>query len=1558
MSTLPVSRGKRLLRGVWAVLGTGLVFVASMIASLLLHADCDASRRLVATEVSRVLGGVLAGRVELELIGRVGLLGLDGVRARVFEPGGRQVLYVDGLRVRFSVLGLVKSLLGEGEALRIALDDVDIAYVEVELDGDAEGEMRIARAFSPRPEGGEGQSGGRAVVFSARTITVAHAWAHGTPPGAVFVDADVDRVQASVDVSEGSVLVRVEGLELEARGLPRSANPRGHVSGSVRVPLSVDRIVVRLAFSGEVGGIAAQAWASLDGDTLDAAVEVPHATARDVRALIPEAPIHADGAAIVAVHGTLPALDAELHATLGRGALDASLRARFDAPLRGSVEARVRELDVRVFAPNAPASRLNAEVRASARRGAKGDVEGVFELSMGPGELGGEALPAAHVRGRLERGTLSGQASLDEPGLPARATFALTAVPEPRTLSFTLDAKAPELSRVRRFDLGLRGEARVHVAGTVDLVAGTVDARTEAGLAHVRVPGGGAERGFVWADVRGSLADPGLVARVELEGVDAGGARVERLRAAVDGCVHSVRLTASARGAETPDLDLETRLDTTPALLLLGTRLTAARGDVVAHATLGSVRIAPTLRLEEGSLTGLGEPAAFALDVGPEGLTLRARAAGLELSRLATLVGAGACVTAGTLALDADVTLSAGDGRGHVGVDLTGVVLDGAPGLELHAAAQMQGERLSVQARAALGAAGHAALDASDVRVRGDRRMASSWQGAEGRVGLDAELELAGLTALLPAELRLLGDAGGRVLVEGSLSRGPQQGLPDLELTLRTVGLSFSGPTPEVRRSGAVAVLAAPPWRILGVDGEQRVEVRGDSGETTVRARLVDESDAPLLTLEASAIVPYRALVEHPERARSQLERVPLSLHCVAPRRRLGQLPELLRPEGLRGEAELSFEAEGTLLAPRAKLVVRGDRLRWAEGTTAPSAAELVVAYAGDVLEGKATLASAKGALLTASGEAVVRMSDVLRAEALAEVPWVASLRAILADFPLEMLPPLRDAHLAGLVTGEVSVSDLHHDARASAHLALRAMSVDELAIPSGELHASYDGQHAKASFQLTQVDGAVAAHAAFGARWGAALWPALDEAEPFEASLAARRFRLAAVAPLVESVASALDGRLDADARVSIPPAGAGPRRVTASGSLSIDEGHVQWARVGDELSNVRLRVELEPTGVLKLRSLTARSVTGSLSATGEARFDGLRFASAAVAVRVPESQPIPISVEGQLLAEASGRVDITAVSLEHGRVLSVEAHVPVLRARLPDREAHTIQPLEPDPHVLVGRYRNPRELVLIPLSPPEPDDAPSDEPTEVVVTVHLGDDVELRRGSELRVRLGGTQKIVVADETRVRGQIQLLGGKLDVQGRSFTIDRGTVTFVGDAPDDPEIVASATWEAPEGALVYASYAGTASSGRLTLRSDPPLPEGEILALLLFGSADGPGAAPPSEQASDGTARAVGLGGAFATAGLNRAMQDLTGLDVEAKIDTTNASNPRPEIAVQLTQRLSIAVAHVLGAPPPGESPDKSFVKLEWRMLRNWSLESTFGDRGSAVFDVVWKYRY
>jgi translocation and assembly module TamB len=218
----------------------------------------------------------------------------------------------------------------------------------------------------------------------------------------------------------------------------------------------------------------------------------------------------------------------------------------------------------------------------------------------------------------------------------------------------------------------------------------------------------------------------------------------------------------------------------------------------------------------------------------------------------------------------------------------------------------------------------------------------------------------------------------------------------------------------------------------------------------------------------------------------------------------------------------------------------------------------------------------------------------------------------------------------------------------------------------------------------------------------------------------------------------------------------------------------------------------------------------------------------------------------------------------------------------------------------------------------------------------------------------------VIDGGEAKLTGQIRVESGWADVQGKKFEIERGTVTFNGKTPPNPVVVVTATWEAEDDTQVYADFVGPVKTGKVTLRSEPPRPKSELLALILFGTADGANPTPPpAGKQPDGTQKAaVGVGGGFAAQGLTDALDDLAGIEATARIDTTSSRNPRPEVEFQISPRVSVAFSHVIGQPPVTEPPDKNLARIEWRFRANWAFESTTGDRGRQLFDLIWTKRY
>jgi translocation and assembly module TamB len=475
--------------------------------------------------------------------------------------------------------------------------------------------------------------------------------------------------------------------------------------------------------------------------------------------------------------------------------------------------------------------------------------------------------------------------------------------------------------------------------------------------------------------------------------------------------------------------------------------------------------------------------------------------------------------------------------------------------------------------------------------------------------------------------------------------------------------------------------------------------------------------------------------------------------------------------------------------------------------------------------------------------------------------------------------------------------------------------------------------------------------------RWGANTTPAVVTEEPAFAVLKANQFRAAALLPFATAALGALDGRINADARIDIVPGGAPKLR----GNVSFEKGRVQLARMGEPLHGVAARVVLSPDGVVRLEDFVAQGSTGRINAKGVVRLNGFDLVGARANIQIPKNDPFPLDVDGQTVGEIDADINIAADVTPDRRTMNVKIDIPRLHTALPLASSNKPQELGEADKIRVGYFRRSKQFVILPKDAEDLDDkdepATEEAPTTTNVAIHLGNEVEVQRGTTLRIGLTGDPKIVMAEEPKMSGQIRLTRGTLEVQGKRFKVERGTVTFVGP-PDNPQIMVSAYWDAPDGTRVYADFVGPLKTGKVNLRSEPSRPQNEILALIMFGTAEGSSSTPYPSQQPDGATRAGTFAGGFATEGLSKGLDELTGLDVSAKIDTSSSANPKPEVEVQIARDISVQLAYVIGTPPPGMNPDKTFVTLDWRFKRNWSMETTFGDQGSSIVDLLWQYRY
>jgi translocation and assembly module TamB len=1549
-------RARRAIAAVAKATGLGLVFGLAAAGGVLLHLELGAPRRFATTRVNGILAHTFEGSVHLQKVGVLHLGRLDGVDAEVLDPEGKRVLELRGVRARFGTLALVRSLFS-GDRLVVRIPELTINAAELVIEDDPAGEIGLIRAFHSRQPSAPGGRGTEIVIGQ---LTIHHTWVHGHLAAAPILDADLEELAGAFTSTPDTTDIDIKHLFVRARGLG-GMSPEGDVEASAALPSGADgdrRAHAR--YEGRIGAIPVRADGSLTGDEVVAVLDVPETEASAFTALAPDQlQLGAPVSAHAEVHGTLPTLRPELRARIGASELTAAgtvtLPGEARPDLVAAAKLAVKDLDLSLLKSDAPRSKLTATLDADVISRPGGSLSGTFALENQIGEVSGQVVPELHARGTFTEQSVRGATTIDERGAPTLAEFSLQprrGGASPDQLALKLDTTVPDLNGIARVGPIARGRAHLVGEASLDLTSKQVSANASVELAAIDAGGVQLARGVVTGSAKGALASPHVVARLLGAGLRAGGYAFPSVRAGVSGAPADLDVTAQLVGDEhAPTVTARTRLANHGDLALRGAVIDLKRGEVTSTATIASVHIAGgTVDIRGLRLAGLGEPLDATARISASGATVRARAADIDLARVATLLGRGEGAQ-GHLSLDVDATATRAGVDGRVEAQLRDLSARDVKGGTVHVLATAQGTHVHAAVSAALGEVGKIELSAPDVVLAGPATKVSAWKNATGAVTLDGAVDLARLLAQLPETARPVESASGTLALRGSASRASVSASPTLDLTAATTGLTVVAGREKHPNADGSVTLGPERFHTAGLDGDLAVKLDGDSGRAEISARLHDRAGA-LATVDARARLPLAELVKSPDRLVALLRETAFEADVAVPRRSLDALPPALGQLPVKGDVELALAFRGTARAPKLTLSARGTHLipRVAAACVTGTEVETKLTYDGEQADVHVTASRDRSEILATAARVKVSAAEAMAGGALG---WEAAGDVTLTGFPLDVVGALAGQPVAGSVSGKVALRDLHRAASLDADLDLRALSLDKVTFPSGKVRVGIKDGTISATARLDQRDGYAETSVTGAMAWGAALAPQLDAGKPVEVALHARNFRADAAMPFVQGVFSELDGRIDTDAKVHIAPGGKDGKM---DGAIMIRDGVFELPQIGERFHAVRAHLIMKPWGTIRLEELSAEAPTGKVTASAEAVMRGLAFQSAAGRIHIAKGDSIPITLEGVPMGRAYGEVTLGAKASPDGKRLDVDVDVPMLHVDLPQSTGHAVQPLELDRTVRVGRHAG-RDFVTIPLAPPETPRAPGD--MVIRAAFKLGDDVAVKRDTTVQIVASGQVNVEVTDRARVTGVINLERGKLELQGKVFTIDRATVSFVGPDPANPLITATAYWDAPDATRVFADFSGRVSSGKLQLRAEPSLTQDEILALILFGSMDGSlGAQPPAGQAESTGVKAAGLAGSVVTEGLNKAISGITSVDISTRVDTSKADNPRPELAVQISKKVSARLGYKLGVPAPGENPDRTELTLDWRFIRNWSLVAVVGDQGSTALDVVWRFRY
>jgi translocation and assembly module TamB len=1555
----------------WFALGVILLLALSLVSI-----NLPPVSRFVSAKVNAILQPTFQGQLLLRDLGHVDLGGISGAELEVHDPAGQRVLSARGVDVRLFWPAVAYHAAIGSDPLRIPIEHAGVRELDVTLIDDGTGTPTLAHAFEPRePKPPDPNAAQTSIEVS--DLQLKQARIGGSLASLPKVDAELSNLKARLRTDAAGLAVTLENLDLQARQLPTVDRLSGKLTGEVSLPAAPpanpvpaaggpvvraerpqsDAIRtevralrpaplerrVQLAFAGQLAGSGTHARVQLTGEQLLAQLEaaelVPESLKQMVPSLAPRAPV----ALSAKVEGLLQDLGIEAQVQQAKSRLKAQGRLKRDGEdLHAKLQLDADAVDLAQLLPNVPRTQIELAVHADLDSGTSGS-RGNYRLVSEGSRVAGEVVPKTTLQGELnlpEARPLhtTGTLQIDEPGAATHVDYSASSGPEGLHGKLFSSTKLDRSPRLRE-RAGLDARGRVELRAEFDDASEQVDADLAVDLRNVRHPAFTAARLETYVSARGDLKAPELRMRGDARQLRAAGRYLARLWLSGQGTADRAVVRAHAVGTNPDRVDLTATLAPRSDRQIWSPRLRVCTGADEVRMHAANVGFSGgRLLVDRFALEGPGS-AELSLRYGRTLEQLELTTRRLDVARLLRIAGIQSPLRSAQADLEAHVSSRAGRPSGRIVGDVRQIAYAELRG-SLHTDLGLERDRINGDARLELAPGGTTQITLRDVRPP---LGAGDLQRLSGDIAVKGELDLARVQSLLPSAG--LERAQGQLRYDVKLNGERAGQRPSLHAHLESRSLVLVGQRADVGQTkDAELARITAPWSVRGID--VNVDAGLDGGVADVRGKLFDQQ-GDLVTWNAA----WRELPEQRALAipASAFLRAPFQAELKVPSRALEQLPATIRPNDIEGNLALSVNADGSLNDPRVR--AKGTLARFTPASERKRRAHLDVdldaEYApaggriGVTAERTARQATAKQKVLALeshwSGD-VRQLAGAIDGKS----PVLADLDLDLNEFPVGVVPLLQQHHVRGRVSGKARLKDFGKDANLDVDLRTRELAVERLVV--GELHAAVRGRQGQLEL-TTEIDGKggqASARVNAPLVWGNRVVPSSDG--PIDGSLQTRQLRLSALLPMLEGSLSELDGKLDSDFKASIR---GGESQLT--GHASLRDGVIQMPAVGQRFSKIDADVQVNP-GELRIENVKARGVSGGFEAQAIAKLVGLVPASAQASVKIKEDDKLPLTLEGEAMGDIWGNLQASYHHDEANQTNRIDVKLDKVHVILPDAPPRGLQELDQPEYIRVGYRRKDGDFTPIALQLLEEPSEPSEMTTKV--EVDLGT-VFLVKGQQAKVELTGKIQATMGDELDVQGQVSTKRGELDISGKTFEIERGTVAFTGGKPDDPTINAVARYDSPDGYTVYAEYTGTAAKGKLAMRSEPPLSQDEIVTLLLFGSPDGSVGAGNGDSLST----AVSVAGGSAAQGLNRAISDVTDLDVSARVDTSTGA-PRPELVLQLTPRVAAKVTEALGEPVPGQSPDRTFVTLDLRLGSSWSLSTTVGDRGATAFDMIWRRRY
>lgn len=398
-------------------------------------------------------------------------------------------------------------------------------------------------------------------------------------------------------------------------------------------------------------------------------------------------------------------------------------------------------------------------------------------------------------------------------------------------------------------------------------------------------------------------------------------------------------------------------------------------------------------------------------------------------------------------------------------------------------------------------------------------------------------------------------------------------------------------------------------------------------------------------------------------------------------------------------------------------------------------------------------------------------------------------------------------------------------------------------------------------------------------------------------------------------------------------------------SGSAYVDKGYVKLAEFPHPFSNIRADVLFNDNQVL-INALRADLATGKVSGEGKIGFSG---STRPVDVKGSFSD-VKINIPDGFKSQGSGTVAIRGDRFPYTMDISYNVTGGEITREFTDEETGNVS-------VHASSYL-PRFL-----------EEEAFNPFSFLLDVNLMNPVAFNN-SILKTAITGHVKATgTPDRLVMNGSFTPLpGGKFFFRETPFDIGSGFVEYTNSPPNDPKIYLTGTTRATENVVdemgrstqnqydVSILVQGHGQSPQITLSSQPPLGQREIVSLLVLGTTGGASTAADERKGAEGQTASTGavIGSAVLGAGGAKRMKEALGVDVKVstanQVTATTAANGETATVPKVTLSKPFSPKLTASASSTVEANPNNNVSLEYKLNKSVSAVGSYDSR-ETIYD-------